>query len=276
MRGIHLKVRAITLLTLILLALSAHVSSAASIAPLAPQPYSWQSPQALLATTQQAQSYIYLLKWNDSFQNPPPPTIPYKREAHFGGWISIKDDRSCLDVRNRVLIRDSLKQVELKPDKPCKVQRGYWLDPYLNRVFTEIDDVDIDHFVPLKNAYNNGAWKWNNQQRCLYANYMGFTDHLKVVNSRENSLKNYKDPSEYMPPNRAYRCEYLKRWLSIKLIWRLSLRVEEAQAIRYWVQKENCDTRQFMFSADELRVQRQKIMSLLPICAFKNPATTIQ
>lgn len=238
------------------------------------QSYSWQSFHNLVPTAQ-SQSYIFLLKWNDSLQNPPPPPVPYQREVHFKGWLSIKDDRSCLDVRNRVLIRDSLRGVQLKPDNPCKVQSGVWYDPYTDRTFTNPTDLGIDHFVPLKNAYINGAWRWSPQQRCLYANYMGFDDHLKAVLQRENGIKGEKDPSRYMPPNRKYRCDYLKRWLAIKLIWKLSLHVEEAQAIRRLVQTERCNPQEFVFTQQELRNQRQKIQNLLPICSFTNPNSMV-
>lgn len=234
------------------------------------QSYSWQNFQSL-APRAQSQNYIFLLKWNDSIQNPPPPPVPYDRDAHFKGWISIKDDRSCLDIRNRVLVRDSLREVHMKTDNPCKVQSGVWHDPYINRTFTDPAGLDIDHFVPLKNAYINGAWRWTPQQRCLYANYMGFNDHLKVVNRRENIIKNDKDPSRYMPPNRSYRCEYLKRWLAVKLIWKLSLHVDEAQSIRRFIQTERCNPQEFVFSQAELQAQRKKMHNLMPICSFTQP-----
>jgi len=240
--------------------------------------YSWQqlAPMGQVGQPGPSQGQLSLLRWNDSDQEPPAPPVAYNRLAHFGGWLSIKDDRSCLDVRNRVLIRDSRREVALKPDNPCKIMAGHWDDPYTGQVLTVPREVDVDHMVPLKNAFVTGAWQWGNDARCLYANYMGFQDHLKSVEKRQNILKSDKDPSQYMPPNREYRCQYLKDWLTIKLIWRLALKVDEARAIRALVQSENCDPRDFVYSTQELRDQRRKIQALVPICAFKNqqPATS--
>lgn len=233
------------------------------------QPYSWQNITTTAAQVS-TNKPLYLLKWKDSQQDPPPPPVEYDRLFHFGGWLSIKDDRSCLDVRNRVLIRDSKKEVELKPNNPCKILSGHWEDPYTGLTLNNPAEVDVDHMVPLKNAYNNGAWTWGQDLRCLYANYVSFPDHLKVVQRRENILKSDKDPSQYMPRNQAHRCQYLKDWLTIKLIWRLALRIDEAKAIRYWVQKERCNPEEFVFSSAALRDQRKKIQALVGICAFRN------
>lgn len=213
---------------------------------------------------------IRLLNWNLSNANPPAPIEDYNRQRHFGGWLSFRDDQSCLDVRNRVLVRDSHERVQLKESNPCKIQSGLWHDPYSGEYFENPQKVDIDHMVPLKDAYINGAWKWTSQQRCLYANYMGFRDHLKAVSKYQNVVKSDKDPSRYIPPHEQYRCEYLKKWLTIKLIWKLSLHVEEARSIQQRVQREGCDPKDFVLTTNELNEQRRKIQELLPICAFRS------
>lgn len=234
----------------------------------------FQTVQALTDISPRA-AVINLLGWKDTFSNPPPPPEDYNRTKHFGSWLSIKDDRSCLDVRNRVLARDSMGKVALRPEDPCRIKSGSWHDDYINHEFTNPTDMDIDHMVPLKNAYINGAWKWNNDVRCLYANYMGNDFHLKAVGSRQNIIKSDQAPNTWMPPNKAYYCEYLKNWLTIKLIWRLGLQRSEAEAIRTLIVRSGCDSREFVYSADELSRQRQKIQSLVRICAARNspPAT---
>ena len=41
--------------------------------------------------------------------------------------------------------------------KRCTVSRGRWLAPYTGKFFFEASDVDIDHLVPLKWAWDQGA-----------------------------------------------------------------------------------------------------------------------
>lgn len=216
---------------------------------------------------------INLLKWNESLQDPPEPTEHYSRVHHFGEWITLNQDtQSCLDTRNRVLIRDSIQPIQMRPNNPCKVGTGAWYDPYTDTVFNNSTQVQIDHFVPLKDTYINGAWKWNYQTRCVYGNYMGFKDHLKPVSGRANMVKSDHSPVDYMPENEAYKCEYLKTWLSIKLIWRLGMQRSEAQTIRQLVKEGNCDTSQFTFSTADLQNQRSRIQSMLPICPTEAPS----
>jgi hypothetical protein len=237
------------------------------------------SPMALVPGAGSS-AQINLLKWNENPQDPPTPTERYNRLNHFGEWITLAPN-DCVDVRNRVLIRDSLKPVQMRPAAPCKVGLGAWYDPYTSKTFENSTEVQIDHFVPLKDVYINGAWKWNFQQRCTYANYMGFRDHLKPVSGPENMFKSDHSPSDYMPPNPDYKCEYLKTWLTIKLIWKLGMQRAEAAAIKQLVAENKCDPSQFVFSTADLREQRATLVKLLPVCPevpppsnFPKPQTT--
>ncbi len=215
---------------------------------------------------------INLLKWNENPQDPPVPSERYNRLFHFGQWITLNQNpEDCVDVRNRILIRESQIPVEMRPANPCKVGTGRWHDPYSDKIFEKSEDVQIDHFVPLKDTYTNGGWKWDYQTRCVYANYMGYRNHLKPIHSYENSLKSDRSPDGYMPPNSLYKCEYLKSWLSIKLIWRLGMQRAEALAIKQLVAQENCNPAEFKFSVEELQNQRLSIQNMLPICPENSP-----
>lgn len=219
---------------------------------------------------------INLLKWNENPQDPPVPTERYNRLYHFGQWITLNQEpQDCVDVRNRVLMRESKTPVEMRANNRCKVGTGSWFDPYTDITFNRSEEVQIDHYVPLKDTYLNGAWKWNFQARCVYANYMGYRDHLKPVNGNENMIKSDKSPDGYMPPNPAYRCEYLKTWLSVKLIWQLGLQRAEALAIKQLIAEENCDPADFKFSKAELLSQRAYIQKMLPICSENSPFANV-
>jgi hypothetical protein len=225
--------------------------------------------------TTDGSAQINLLKWNVAPEDPPAPTEHYARLYHFGDWIVMpKDPHDCIDTRNKVLIRDSDKPVEMRSQNRCKVETGDWLDPYTTKNFTNSLDIQIDHVVPLKNAYNNGAWRWTYQARCLYANFLAYHDHLLPVSGVENMTKGAGSPADYMPPNPDYHCAYVKNWLTIKLIWRLGMQRSEAQAIKDIVDKEKCDPSTFTFSTVELARIRATMQSGLALCP-QTPAPNI-
>lgn len=195
----------------------------------------------------------------------PRPIVAYNRSKHFGsGWISWRYDSSCLNTRGLVLERDSLSQVRMGA---CAVQSGEWLDPYTNIKFYSPSELQIDHLVPLRNAYMTGADKWTSQKRCLYANYLGNEIHLIPVMSHENLKKGDKLPGEYLPAYAAYKCEYIKNWLKVKMIWDLKVTPYELTGIKEQIRKNHCDTDQFVISKAELRSQRSYMQENMNACS---------
>jgi hypothetical protein len=185
--------------------------------------------------------------------------MKYDRKFHFGRWVNDPNDETCYNTRARVLIRDSETQVSFKDTNHCVVEKGRWEDPYAGGTLRESKEIQIDHMVPLKNAYISGAWEWNYQTRCTYANYMGNKFHLITASGHENMSKGDDTPEKYMPPNENYRCEYLANWLKIKLIWKLKMARGEVEAIRQAIRDSGCDGRKFKMSSLELKRQRQLI-----------------
>ncbi len=190
---------------------------------------------------------------------------PYDRKQHFGGWIRPSQDNSCLNTRGLVLVRDSKVPVEMN-SAGCTVRSGQWDEPYTGATVTEASEIQIDHFVPLKNAYISGAHKWSFKTRCLYANYMGNNFHLVSTDGHENMSKSDNTPQGYMPPNRAYRCQYLQQWLKVKLIWDLGLTPPEKQAVESLIQQNGCDLNMFKYSYGELQAQRQFMNDNANLC----------
>lgn len=190
---------------------------------------------------------------------------PYQRQKHFGGWVVDSRQSTCLNTRGQVLIRDSAVEVRLRP-RGCTVEAGLWADPYSARDFTQASDIQIDHFVPLKNAYLAGAYKWGSAKRCLYANYMGNAFHLLSVFGRENSSKGDRSPEGYMPPNPSYQCQYLAQWLKIKLIWSLAVTSSEKEKILNLIQSNHCPADEMTYSAADLEQQRRFIADNMGLC----------
>ncbi len=84
--------------------------------------------------------------------------------AHVGG--------GCFTVRDKVLAEESVVPVQtvLGSGGRCRVTAGQWNGPYTGQTFTDAGDVQIDHFVPLKEAYDSGGFAWDRDRRQLYAN----------------------------------------------------------------------------------------------------------
>jgi hypothetical protein len=156
------------------------------------------------------------------------PSVPYDR-ALYRHWID--GDGDCQDTRQEVLIAESLEPPELD-DRGCRVESGRWSDPFTGQTFTDPGDLDIDHIVPLAEAHRSGADTWTAGQREAYANDLFHTDALIAVSASANRSKGDRDPAEWLPPNEAYRCEYLKKWVVVKATWGLVMDTEEAQEIQ--------------------------------------------
>ena len=145
--------------------------------------------------------------------------------AHVGG--------GCFTVRDKVLAEESVVPVQTVPGSGgrCRVTAGQWNGPYTGQTFTDAGDVQIDHFVPLKEAYDSGGFAWDRDRRQLYANDLTYADHLVAVQGAENNRKSDQDPADYLPPNDAYKCHYLQTWVIIKQRWGLTIDTRERDAI---------------------------------------------
>ncbi len=197
---------------------------------------------------------ISLLDWLTHQGNAPTPSERYARKRHYGSWISTASD--CKNTRAHVLIRDSQNSVSFTNARECTVDKGMWHDPYSDRDYASAKDVQIDHFVPLKNSYESGGANWDQQKKCMYANFTGNAIHLLPVEGSENNAKGDKAPDGYMPPNKKFSCEYIQRWLIVKTIWQLSMTSSEAEAIVRLFQQNSCSQSVFTLPAAELDRQR--------------------
>lgn len=55
-------------------------------------------------------------------------------------------------------------------DNACAATSGTWYSDYDGATWTAASDVDIDHIVPLKEAWVSGAKDWTVSQRESFAN----------------------------------------------------------------------------------------------------------
>lgn len=158
----------------------------------------------------------------------------YDRDL-FRHWTD-EDGDSC-DTRQEVLIRDSRSTPQIDPYR-CKVIAGTWYSPYDGAVWEDPSDVDIDHVVALKEAWDSGAWQWSSEKRRAFANDLSDSRSLMAVTDSVNQSKGDRDPSQWMPPRRDYRCSYISLWLSVKARWSLAVDQSEAGMIRALLEDE--------------------------------------
>lgn len=219
-------------------------------------------------------AFVDLLNFENVHQEFPYPEIPYNRKNHFGSWISIPLEQLCQNTRSKVLARDSAVPVTFSPNG-CIVKTGQWKDPYSDTAFESSAAIQIDHLVPLKNAYMTGAHAWESNKRCLYANYLHNNFHLISVSGTENLKKSDNNPAVYLPPNKKYVCEYMKHWLQVKVIWQLKLTPIETEGILTQVAAEHCDHADFKMLTSQLEVERNYIDQHADYCRHPEATTDL-
>lgn len=157
-------------------------------------------------------------------------TDVYNRQD-YRHWVD--EDKNGLDTRQEVLIQESLIPVTMS-ENGRKVVAGLWVDPYTAATNTNPAALDIDHLIPLKNAHESGAKKWNKNKKMAFANNLKNSNHLIAVPKGQNRQKSDKAPHRWLPPNKAYQCTYIKNWVEIKKEWGLAV---EPETLQMW---SNC------------------------------------
>jgi hypothetical protein len=118
--------------------------------------------------------------------------------SYFTHWID--DNHNCLNTRHELLKRQSLALVKTGDNK-CTVSRGKWLDPYTGKIFYNPSDVDIDHIIPLKWAWDHGAYGWTSEKRKQFAND---DSNLLVVKNSINRQKGARGALSWLPPLKSF------------------------------------------------------------------------
>lgn len=130
------------------------------------------------------------------------------------------------DVRDLVLARNG-KNLQ-KTD--CNVTDGEWLSVYDGQTLTDPLKVDVDHMVPLANAWRSGADSWTDDKRADFANDLD-RPQLVAVSASSNRSKGDQDPSQWKPPNKDYWCQYAQEWIAVKSFWELTVTSAEKVAL---------------------------------------------
>ncbi len=146
----------------------------------------------------------------------------YER-SKFKHWVDADGD-GC-STRFEVL------DIESETSVTCSnLAGGRWFSYYDRVSWTDSGRIDIDHMVPLAEAWDSGARNWTAAQREAYANDLGDSRSLVGVTDSVNTSKGDKDIAEWLP---TYdRCRYLREFVAVKIRWRLTVNSGEKTAMQ--------------------------------------------
>ncbi|TDC89595.1 HNH endonuclease [Actinomadura sp. 7K507] len=147
----------------------------------------------------------------------------YDRDK-FPHWITIA---GACNTRETVLKRDG---IDVKTSAACAPVSGTWRSPYDGATWTAASDLDIDHMVPLAEAWRSGAASWTTSRRRAFANDLS-SSQLWAVTDNLNQAKGDKDPAEWTPPLASFRCLYSRSWIDVKYRYRLTIDTAEKRAL---------------------------------------------
>jgi hypothetical protein len=194
-------------------------------APASPTSTPTSTPtQAVAAPAAPATGFAALLaqlEIADEFQG------GYDRDL-FSHWIDA--DRNGCDARREVLIIEAA--VSPLVGSGCSFTGGSWYSAFDGVVTDDPSLFDIDHMVPLKEAWDSGAHAWDSDRRRAFANDLDLPEALIAVSKSSNRSKGAGDPADWLPPLRSYHCQYINDWMVVKIKWELSVDAREFSTLR--------------------------------------------
>jgi hypothetical protein len=147
----------------------------------------------------------------------------YSREK-YPHWSTVEG--SC-DTRETVLKRDAK---DARTDAQCRLTAGHWHSPYDGGDWTNPQDIDIDHMVPLGQSWVSGASSWTQERRQEFANDLT-RPQLFSVTDNVNQSKSDRAPDEWKPPLVTYWCQYATDWITVKRYYTLTITTPEKSAL---------------------------------------------
>ncbi|MBZ5737613.1 HNH endonuclease family protein [Nocardioides mangrovi] len=157
----------------------------------------------------------------------------YSRDL-FVHWVDADGD-GC-DTRDEVLISEAEEAPTV--GSGCSLSGGRWYSYYDGVSQTSASALDIDHMVPLAEAWDSGARSWSAATRQSYANDLGDYRTLVGVTAALNRSKGDQDIAEWLPPQQ--QCRYLREWVAVKHRWSLSVDSAEKSAMTALVSSAGC------------------------------------
>lgn len=146
--------------------------------------------------------------------------------------VTVEFGHNGCNTRDDILRRD-LADLVVRPGT-CFAQSGTLHDPYSGATIAFVrgpetsSTVQIDHVVSLSDAWYKGARDWDDQRRRDFAND---PRNLLAVGGKSNFDKAFRDAASWLPPNVAFRCEFIARQVAVKAAYGLSVSAKEKRAM---------------------------------------------
>lgn len=162
-------------------------------------------------------------------------TSDFKRYQFGQAWsddVNVEFGHNGCNTRDDILRRD-LKNLVVRPFT-CFAQSGTLNDPYSGVTIDFVrspetsNAVEIDHVVALADAWYKGARTWDPQRRLDFAND---PRNLLAVSPKANFDKAFRDAASWLPPNEAFRCDFVARQIDVKTAYGLWLSAKEKNAL---------------------------------------------
>jgi hypothetical protein len=162
-------------------------------------------------------------------------TSDFQRYRFGEAWsddVNVEFGRNGCNTRDDILKRD-LQNLVVRPFT-CFAQSGTLVDPYTGATINFVrgplssNAIEIDHVVSLADAWYKGARAWDPQRRLDFAND---PRNLLAVSPQANFDKAFRDASSWLPPNEAFRCDFVARQVEVKAAYGLWLSAKEKKAM---------------------------------------------
>jgi Protein of unknown function (DUF1524) len=146
--------------------------------------------------------------------------------------VNVEFGHNGCNTRDDILRRD-LTQLVVGPGT-CYAQSGVLIDRYTGESIAFVrgpdssEAIQIDHVVSLSDAWYKGARDWDEQRRRDFAND---PRNLLAVGAKANFDKAFRDANAWLPPNPAFRCEFVARQIAVKAAYRLWVSANEKRAM---------------------------------------------
>ena len=145
--------------------------------------------------------------------------------------VNVEFGHNGCNTRDDILRRD-LTQLVVRPGT-CYAQSGVLIDRYTGESIAFVrgpdssEAIQIDHVVSLSDAWYKGARDWDEQRRRDFAND---PRNLLAVGAKANFDKAFRDANAWLPPNPAFRCEFVALQIAVKAAYRLWVSANEKRA----------------------------------------------
>ena len=162
-------------------------------------------------------------------------TSDFRRYQFGEAWsddVNVEFGHNGCNTRDDILRRD-LKDLVVRPFT-CFAQSGTLIDPYTGTTINFVrwpessNAIEIDHVVALADAWYKGARAWDPQRRLDFAND---PRNLLAVSPKANFDKAFRDAASWLPPNAAFRCDFVARQIDVKSAYGLWLSAKEKKAM---------------------------------------------